>query len=119
MNLDQNAQESCLFCRFASGAIPVEKVAENVLAFAINDINPVAPTHILIIPKAHHENAGEIVREAPDTLVEIFSLATELARVHALSGYRTVFNTGASAGQSVFHAHLHLIAGRPLSWPPG
>ena len=109
----------CLFCRFASGEMEVEKIAENSSSFAINDINPVAPTHILIIPKEHHENAGAVASEAPETLGMIFSLAAELATERGLSGYRTVFNTGASAGQSVFHAHLHLIAGRDLSWPPG
>ena len=111
--------EDCLFCRFACGEIPVERIAENSSCFAINDINPVAPTHILVIPKDHHENAGAVASEAPETLVKIFSLAAELASAKGLSGYRTVFNTGASAGQSVFHAHLHLIAGRELSWPPG
>lgn len=109
----------CLFCRFASGEIPVEKVAENSSVIAINDINPVAPTHILLIPREHYENAGSVAIEAPATLTEIFSLAREIAEARGLSGYRTVFNTGASAGQSVFHAHLHLIAGRDLSWPPG
>ncbi len=111
--------EDCLFCRFASGEIEVEKIAENSSSFAINDINPVAPTHILIIPKEHHENAGALASEAPETLGMIFSLAAQLASERGLSGYRTVFNTGESAGQSVFHAHLHLIAGRDLSWPPG
>lgn len=111
--------EDCLFCRFASGEIEVEKIAENSSSFAINDINPVAPTHILIIPNEHHENAGAVASEAPETLGMIFSLAAQLASERGLSGYRTVFNTGASAGQSVFHAHLHLIAGRDLSWPPG
>ncbi len=111
--------EDCLFCRFASGEIEVEKIAENSASFAINDINPVAPTHILIIPKEHHENAGALASEAPETLGMIFSLAAQLASERGLSGYRTVFNTGESAGQSVFHAHLHLIAGRDLSWPPG
>ena len=110
---------SCLFCNFATGEIPVERVLENEFAFAIKDINPVAPTHILIIPKAHHENAADLARQSSDSLVAIFRLASEIAQNQGLTGYRTVFNTGASAGQSVFHAHLHLIAGRPLSWPPG
>ncbi len=113
------APQDCLFCRFASGEIPVEKVAETSDLFAINDINPVAPTHILVIPKEHHENAGDVASEAPETLAKIFLMASELAFSRGLTGYRTVFNTGASACQSVFHAHLHLIAGRDLSWPPG
>ena len=110
---------NCLFCNFATGEIPVERVLENDLAFSIKDINPVAPTHFLVIPKAHHENAADLARHAPDALVAIFQLAAQLAEQEGLSGYRAVFNTGASAGQSVFHAHLHLISGRPLSWPPG
>jgi len=110
---------NCLFCAFASGEIPVEKIASNDRAFAINDINPVAPTHVLIIPNSHHENAAEVASASPETLASIFALASQVATTRELTGYRTVFNTGASAGQSVFHAHLHLIAGRSLEWPPG
>lgn len=110
---------SCLFCSFASGEIPVEKIAENSGAFAINDINPVAPTHILVIPKEHQENAVGTFHSDADGLLSIFTLVSEIVDAHQLTGYRTVFNTGASAGQSVFHTHLHLIAGRSLSWPPG
>lgn len=110
---------SCLFCSFASGEIPVEKVAENSGAFAINDINPVAPTHILIIPKEHHENAVGTFLGHSDSFLSIFSLVSEIVETQQIAGYRMVFNTGESAGQSVFHTHLHLIAGRSLSWPPG
>ncbi len=110
---------SCLFCSFADGSIPTTRVAENSDAFAINDINPVAPTHILIIPKKHFENAVEVGRGEPRILASIFALAEEIARAKSLDGYRTVFNTGASVGQSVFHAHLHLLAGRAFGWPPG
>ena len=110
---------SCLFCKFASGEIPVEKIAENEAAFAINDINPVAPTHILVIPKAHAENVVASSEKDPGLLSELFALVGQIVDRHSLDGYRTLFNTGASAGQSVFHTHLHLIAGRPLAWPPG
>jgi histidine triad (HIT) family protein len=110
---------SCLFCSFADGSIPVDRVAENDRAFAINDINPVAPTHLLIIPKKHFENAAQVSAADPESIVDIFRLVEEIARSQGLDGYRTIFNTGASAGQSVFHAHLHMIAGRPLTWPPG
>ena len=110
---------SCLFCSFSNGSIPVDRVAENSNAFAINDINPVAPTHILIIPKEHFENAAQAALQSPDVISSIFALADEIANAKSLTGYRTVFNTGASVGQSVFHAHLHLLAGRAFSWPPG
>jgi histidine triad (HIT) family protein len=109
----------CLFCKFASGDIPVDKVAENDVAFAINDINPVAPTHILVIPKVHHENVVASSIDDPTRLAALFSLVDEIVSREGIDGYRTLFNTGASAGQSVFHTHLHLIAGRPFGWPPG
>lgn len=109
----------CLFCKFASGEIPVDKVAENQAAFAINDINPVAPTHILFIPKEHHENAVASSKSDPTSLTALFSLVGEVVSRDGIESYRTIFNTGAGAGQSVFHTHLHLIAGRPFGWPPG
>ena len=109
----------CLFCKFANKEIPLEFQFENENIFAINDIAPQAPTHILIIPKRHFENVGDLSISEPNTLVEIFQSAKKLAEESGLSGYRTVFNTGASAGQSVFHAHLHLLGGRDFTWPPG
>jgi len=109
----------CLFCRIVKGEIPAKEIYSNELVFAFEDINPQAPTHILIIPKSHYENAAEISQGDPEALIEIFQAAKEIAASEKLEGYRTVFNTGAAAGQSVFHAHLHLIGGRALSWPPG
>lgn len=110
---------SCLFCNFASGAIPVDLLFSNETVFAISDINPQAPTHILVIPRLHVENATELARSAPDVLADLFSAVQNLVAEKELSGYRMVFNTGESAGQSVFHAHLHLLSGRPFAWPPG
>jgi len=110
---------SCLFCKIASGEIPVEYVFESTNIFAINDISPQAPTHILIIPKAHHENAAELSAQAPAVLSEMHAAAAKIATDLKLDGYRSVFNTGASAGQSVFHAHLHSLGRRPFAWPPG
>ncbi len=109
----------CLFCAIVNGEIPADIVrqSDNVLAF--NDINPVAPTHILIIPKIHSENAAELTLANPEVLIECFEMAASIAKDRELNGYRTVFNTGADGGQSVFHAHLHLLGGRALSWPPG
>ena len=103
----------------ASREIPVDFVFESSNVFAINDIAPQAPTHILIIPKAHHENAAELSANAPGVLSEMHGAAAKIAADLKLDGYRSVFNTGASAGQSVFHAHLHILAGRPFAWPPG
>ena len=103
----------------ASGEIPVDFVFESSNVFAINDISPQAPTHVLIIPKAHHENAAELSANAPGVLSEMHGAAAKIAADLKLDGYRSVFNTGASAGQSVFHAHLHVLAGRPFAWPPG
>lgn len=103
----------------ATGNIPVEFVFEDLNVFAIRDINPQAPTHILIIPKSHFENAATLSSGDPLVTAEMFKCAANLAKDAGLDGYRTVFNTGASAGQSVFHAHLHLLGGRAFAWPPG
>ncbi|NBO06892.1 MAG: histidine triad nucleotide-binding protein [Actinobacteria bacterium] len=109
----------CLFCAIVSGEIPADivKQSDNVLAF--NDIKPIAPTHVLVIPKIHYENAAELTLANSEVLVECFEMAASIANERELNGYRTLFNTGADGGQSVFHAHLHLLGGRALSWPPG
>jgi histidine triad (HIT) family protein len=110
---------NCIFCKITNGEIPTNfhYEGERVIAFA--DLNPQAPTHLLLVPKSHYENAAELAKGDPNALVEIFSATEQLAREFNLEGYRTVFNTGAAAGQSVFHAHLHLLGGRAFSWPPG
>lgn len=109
----------CLFCRIITGEIPTDFLfrSENVLAF--NDINPQAPTHVLIIPTLHVENAAALAQISPTITAELFFAAAQIASDRGLAGYRNVFNTGAEAGQSVFHAHLHLLGGRSLAWPPG
>ena len=109
----------CIFCKIGGGEIPVELLhdGENVSAF--NDLAPQAPTHILIIPKSHYANVGELAMANPVLVGELFAVADKLAKAHDLDGYRTVFNTGESAGQSVFHAHLHLMGGRTFTWPAG
>jgi histidine triad (HIT) family protein len=109
----------CLFCKILNGEIPAKEIYSNDLVFAFEDINPQAPTHILIIPKSHYENASLLADAEPEVLAALFKAAREIADIRKLAGYRSVFNTGAEAGQSVFHAHLHLIGGRALSWPPG
>jgi histidine triad (HIT) family protein len=109
----------CLFCKISRGEIPAKEIYSNDSVFAFEDINPQAPTHILIIPKSHYENASSLADAEPEVLAALFKAAREIAEAQKLAGYRSVFNTGAEAGQSVFHAHLHLIGGRALSWPPG
>ncbi len=110
---------NCLFCNIVSGEIPADIVGSSQNAIAFNDISPIAPTHVLVIPKSHDENGADLALRNPQALVEMFLLAGKIAVERSLTGYRTVLNTGAEAGQSVFHAHLHLIGGRPFQWPPG
>jgi histidine triad (HIT) family protein len=112
---------SCLFCRIASGEIPASKVFEDADVFAFNDINPQAPLHVLVIPKRHIATTSDLT-EADDALAgKMLRTAAAIAaeKGYAERGYRTVFNCNAEAGQTVFHIHLHLLAGRNQGWPPG
>lgn len=112
-------KSDCIFCKIIEGDIPAEIVFRNENVVAFNDLNPQAPTHVLIIPTLHTENAAGLAKLSPTVTAALFTAADEIAAERALTGYRTVFNTGESAGQSVFHAHLHLLGGRGLAWPPG
>lgn len=110
----------CLFCKIISGEVPAQVVGESEHALAFRDINPQAPVHVLVIPKIHVPNLGALA-EHP---VELAAVAAEVRRVAEAegvdeSGYRVVFNTGSGAGQTVFHAHAHLLGARGLNWPPG
>jgi histidine triad (HIT) family protein len=109
----------CLFCKIVDGALPTKIVKKSNLFTAFNDITPQAPTHILIIPNKHFTNMAEVANADPTLAGEIFRAAGEIARDNGLDSYRMNVNTGAAAGQSVFHAHLHLLAGRSFAWPPG
>jgi histidine triad (HIT) family protein len=109
----------CIFCKIASGQISAELLYESPTVVAFNDLEPQAPTHVLVIPKAHYENAAEAASADSTTFAELFTVAKKIASERGLDGYRITFNTGASAGQSVFHAHLHLLGGRAFAWPPG
>jgi histidine triad (HIT) family protein len=109
----------CLFCRIIQGEIPATIVYRNEDVVAFRDINPQAPTHVIIVPTVHVENAVELATTSSALAVAVLVAADEIATMENLDGYRTVFNTGASVGQSVFHAHLHLLGGREFSWPPG
>ena len=110
---------SCLFCRIASGEIPAKLVAETEDCVAFRDIDPKAPTHVLVIPRAHVPSLAEATDAA--LLGNMTLLAARIARDEGIerSGYRTVINTNGDAGQTVFHVHLHLLGGRRMSWPPG
>lgn len=109
----------CLFCRIIRREIPATIVAENDHAIAFRDINPQAPVHVVVIPRQHIPSLNE-ARDAA-TIGHLSLLAAEVARTEGLAerGYRTVVNTNADAGQTVFHVHLHLLGGRPMGWPPG
>ena len=112
---------SCLFCRIVAGEIPANKVYEDDDLVVINDINPQAPMHVLVIPKTHVATVNELDR-AHDALVGAMvrrAAAIAADNGYAERGYRTVFNCNADAGQTVFHLHLHVLGGRSLAWPPG
>jgi histidine triad (HIT) family protein len=110
----------CLFCRIIQGEIPSKKVYEDDRVFVIEDINPQAPTHLLVLPKKHIVGLKEATAADAEIIGYCQLTAAKLARERRIEdGYRTVYNVGPKAGQSVFHLHLHLLGGRGLSWPPG
>ncbi len=110
----------CMFCRVIRGEAPSKKVYEDERVFAFEDIRPQAPTHVLIIPKKHIAGLKEAEPEDAEIIGYLHLVAARLARESRIEdGYRTVFNVGPGAGQSVFHLHLHLLGGRNLRWPPG
>ena len=111
----------CLFCKISEGSIPSEKVYASDTLFAINDINPQAPTHILIIPRIHQDTLLDVEEKDHVLMGSVISVANQLAKEKGLdkSGFRLVVNCGADAGQSVFHIHFHLLGGRTMNWPPG
>ena len=110
----------CLFCKIIAGQIPSKKVYEDEHVFAFDDLNPQAPTHVLVVPKKHIPGLKEAQAEDAELLGRCELVAAEIARQRQIEdGYRTVYNVGPRAGQSVFHLHLHLLGGRSLHWPPG
>jgi len=110
----------CLFCRILRGEIPAKKVYENEYVFAFEDIDPKAPTHVLVIPKKHFAGLKEAEAEDAEVIGRCHLAAAEIARQSKIeNGYRTVLNVGPDARQSVFHLHVHLLGGRSLGWPPG
>jgi histidine triad (HIT) family protein len=110
----------CLFCRILQGEIPAKKVHEDEHTLAFEDIQPQAPTHVLIIPKKHIRGLKEASPEDAETIGRLHLAAAAIARQRGIEeGYRTVLNVGPKSGQSVFHMHVHLIGGRDMKWPPG
>ena len=110
----------CLFCKIIRGEIPAKKIYEDEHVFAFEDIEPKAPTHVLIIPKKHIQGLKEATAEDAELIGRMNLAAAQIGRDRGIEdGYRTVFNVGPKSGQSVFHLHLHLVGGRELTWPPG
>jgi histidine triad (HIT) family protein len=111
----------CLFCRMVAGEIPVKPVYDDESLMVIEDIKPEAPLHVLVIPKAHIPSLNDLTAEHDALIGSMFRRAAAIARDRGYSarGYRTVFNANRDAGQTIFHIHLHVLAGRSLGWPPG
>ena len=109
----------CLFCMIAGGEIPAQKVYEDDQCFAFYDIDPQAPTHFLVIPKAHIGSAAEISGENSAVVAHIFEVIAKVSKELGLDSYRIVSNIGVQAGQSVHHLHFHVLSGRDMTWPPG
>ena len=109
----------CLFCRIVAGEIPSDRVHEDEEVIVFRDINPAAPTHVLAIPRRHIASADDLTDGDAELLATLFAALRRVAGDAGLRGYRIVTNVGEEAGQSVLHLHLHLLGGRPLSWPPG
>jgi histidine triad (HIT) family protein len=115
------ADDDCLFCKIIDGEIPAELIHQDERCVAIRDINPQAPTHVLVVPREHMESLDEASVRDEALLGHLLRVAARIANAEGAgeSGYRTVINTGTGAGQSVFHLHVHVLGGRPMLWPPG
>jgi histidine triad (HIT) family protein len=114
-------RQDCIFCKIVAGEIPATKIYEDDRAVVFRDINPQAPTHALVIPRAHVVSLNEAEESDEVTLGHLLRVAARVARDegHADEGFRTVINTGRRSGQTVFHIHVHVLGGRDLTWPPG
>ena len=108
----------CLFCKIVAGEIPSSKVYEDDVCYAFNDIDPQAPTHFLVVPKAHIGSVSEITADNSTVVAHIFEVIAKLTKEKGLDSYRVVSNIGEQAGQSVFHLHFHVLSGRDMTWPP-
>ena len=118
--VDSELTMSCLFCQIIDGSIPSKSVYQDNLCYAFADIKPVAPVHVLIVPREHIASTAEAEKEHKELLGHLLWAAAEIARSMGLEqGYRTVINTGDHGGQTVDHIHVHLLGGRHMTWPPG
>ena len=112
--------DDCLFCRIVAGDIPSTRLHDDALVIAIRDIDPQAPSHVLVLPKAHIASAADLTDADGPLLGRLFEVAATLARQEGLDGgWRLVTNVGDDGGQTVDHLHVHLLGGRPMTWPPG
>ena len=109
----------CLFCKIIAGDIPSNKVYEDDLCYAFYDIDPQAPTHFLVIPKAHISSVAAVNAENSAVVAHIFEVIAKVTKELGVESYRVVSNIGEQAGQSVFHLHFHVLGGRDMTWPPG
>ena len=109
----------CLFCKIIAGDIPSKKVYDDEQVYAFYDIDPQAPTHFLVIPKEHIPSAGAVTPENSAVVAHCFEVIAKVTKELGISEFRVVSNCGESAGQSVFHLHFHVLAGRDMTWPPG
>jgi histidine triad (HIT) family protein len=113
----------CLYCKIAAKDVPSDVVHETDTTVAFRDLEPQAPTHVLVIPRSHYPNAAALAEAEPATAAHLFDAAREIAVQEGIdgpdAGYRMVLNTGPAAHQTVFHAHLHVLGGRGMGWPPG
>jgi histidine triad (HIT) family protein len=117
---DDDQSQSCPFCRIVRGEVPAKIAFESDHSVAFHDVNPQAPTHVLVIPRRHVANVAELAAAAPVELADAFSSAAAVAAQQGLErGYRIVANTGPQAHQTVYHAHIHVLGGRSMAWPPG
>jgi histidine triad (HIT) family protein len=112
-------EDGCIFCGIAAGDIPATVVTRTSRVLAFRDLDPQAPTHVLVIPLEHHRDVAELAAADPRALTELVTVGSRIAGAEVGGEFRLVFNTGAGAGQSVFHVHAHVLGGRALSWPPG
>ncbi|MFC8716725.1 HIT domain-containing protein [Kitasatospora sp. NPDC057198] len=108
-------QADCVFCKIVSGDIPATVVRRTERTLTFRDINPQAPTHLLVIPRVHYADAAELAAAEPEVAAELLTEAGGAAAGEGLEAYRLIFNTGAGAGQTVFHAHVHVLGGKPLT----
>ena len=117
--MSETTSADCLFCKIVAGGVPADVVAESEHSLAFRDVEPTAPTHVLVVPRRHVADLAGLGAVSADELADVVALAARVAEQEGVPGYRMVATTGAAAQQSVFHAHVHVIGGRTLTWPPG